>query len=482
MLVPSARELIFTPFNSGILRASNDLKNLDSVNVVSEPRSLREQAAWMLAAAQKSEAQVPLRADELKSLQSIVSRATSLQTHNAFWTQSRALLAYWNGNDREAQILWQQSAQSPDWIDYETQDSNEWKSGLAVEPALSMIRIRNDYVASLISMVRHLVREPHNSLSDLQLRYATLLNGDLIRKHARTVETALDAIRLEDASVQPKDVLMPLEHRDLLISRIELSQQLQKEPGIGLAQPIENLYKESDAEFALLSQYDWKDDITTLQMDAAVTDLLPGLALLGTAIAFFGYFAMLLFAQLSRGTRFRTVIIPAVAVVTMIASSFLMPAAVVLTLGLAIGFTVLDRPGAGTTKRKFPTFTVACFEYLGAVWGICLTLFVFLLHPVVQSLFSRGPLKSFNLVITGFGVIGLLTASTLLSVSLTGFIHRCRFSESALKVNRSMWTGAAVTSLFIFVVSTGVALRQNPKLFLTLSHMAENQPVFYLNR
>ncbi|MDR3690191.1 MAG: hypothetical protein P4L46_12480 [Fimbriimonas sp.] len=193
---------------------------LDSVDAnamtLPEPSSLAQASLWEQLAATRIRNFEKLSNNEWKSLIAIAGAAQGRDPTNAFWPQIQAVLFDDRGDTPAAVKAWIAAAKCSTWNDYQTarllnaRERLKQISGTKASWQLAFLYYaRSDDVASCLErLTKHLLQNlPDNTADSLELRFATLLNGDLIRRYARSTKTNVDAMNIVELATFPSNLL-----------------------------------------------------------------------------------------------------------------------------------------------------------------------------------------------------------------------------------------------------------------------------------
>ena len=185
---------------------------------VPEPKNLVEASLWMQLAAKRIYEFDKLSDKEWKTLMQIAVEGQQHDVTNAFWPQMKAILYEDRGSSKLAEHAWIDASHCVKWDDYQTRRLLQARDRLAditgVKESWQLALLyyaRSDDVAMCLErLVKHQLSDaPDDTPSGLELRYATLLNGDLLRHYAHSTKTNVEAMNIvELAAYQP--ALVPL--------------------------------------------------------------------------------------------------------------------------------------------------------------------------------------------------------------------------------------------------------------------------------
>ena len=180
------------------------------------PKTLAEAGLWMELAASRLNSHQRFSTKETQSLLDIVAAAESRDVGNAFWPQMASAILFENGNVAGAISKWATGSLKPGWDDYQIKRLKAARSDLVaatgVQQSWQLAYIyftrSEDIGACLRATAREiLARADYDTEPGLRIRYATLLNADLIREHAHSSATSVSAMDIVDLVTYPADSL-----------------------------------------------------------------------------------------------------------------------------------------------------------------------------------------------------------------------------------------------------------------------------------
>ncbi len=304
---------------------------------------------WLQTAAERTLARKPLTAKEVDSVLRIAKAAARREPDNAFPGQMRAALLAKAGRGAEAEAEWIRAAHCAGWNDYQSARLLLAQSKIAAEAGanqawqLGLVYYdRSDACARLIQdYARSLVRKiDTESERGLRLRFATLLNGLLLRNGSRSLHVGQYGANIIELAPYPPDLATDRSPRRLILAQHTLLNGLRRLNLMDEAARADAAFRDNDGWRALTGEDDEEEEIRALSLAAVVTSsavsALLLLALFGGAVWLCG---RLVDAFLSRHEKFG-----------------LLP---VVASGIAVGIAVYAITGAWLTA-------MAC--------GVCLVL------------------------------------------------------------------------------------------------------------
>lgn len=240
---------------------------------------------------------------EIDSLIAVARLQASQDPDNAFWRQALSLYLWHRGDRAEAQREWIRAAAAMRWNDYQNERLRFLREGLqtssggtlAWHDAVSYLE-RSDALQAQIARLGAsiLAYQAGTEYSDLEIRYATVINGRLLRDGARSVRGGTHGASLVDraalGSVEPDD----FSHRRLHLERLRMIDLLSRSGRPDRVEKALDAFASNDAWFALVRPVDRDREVDRLLVDALTASTVPGAFLLvtvtGGLIALSGWF------------------------------------------------------------------------------------------------------------------------------------------------------------------------------------------------
>ena len=183
---------------------------------LASPQTLDEASLWMQLAATRIAKLDHLSKSEQNSLLQVAISAGSKDRTNAFWPQMQAVIYAEGEHASKAVEAWKRASSCLNWDDYQTnrllQDRARISELTGVNEAWQLAFVyylRSEDVAICLRNLSRLLLQnaDYETLDGLNLRHATLLNGDLLRKHAHSSKSSLVAMDMVNLTSYPSDSL-----------------------------------------------------------------------------------------------------------------------------------------------------------------------------------------------------------------------------------------------------------------------------------
>ena len=181
--------------------------------VLFRPQNRFDASVWLQVAAEKLIHHVRFQPDEIPNVIQVSRAASDSEPDNAFWLQMEAVFLREHNELAEAKRVWLRASHCASWNDLQTSYLSDLGNKLAANTQSDfawqwafVYYLRSTAAARAIANFARAIN-PSAGLgtdSGLQLRYATLVNGELLRKGSRNLEVGqIGATMMEIASHPP---------------------------------------------------------------------------------------------------------------------------------------------------------------------------------------------------------------------------------------------------------------------------------------
>ena len=332
-------------------------------------RSLDGQAMWFALAAGRIRSNRVVSTREAETVEGLMAAAGRAEPENAFWLQADAALLSRLGRLGEAERAWLAASHRLKWDDHQTEFLERALAGQSSVPAYAyaeLCELRTDNTPWFISEGgKTLLGAAWNNPNlNLPLRLATVLDGNLVRQHAHSV----DAMRrgaeiIESAVTRPTDDREPSQPRVKvqIIAREKFWDAIAKaQLGFDYKQ-IEHFFLEADAANALTTIEDVPGTMRMEAEESAILHSAPGGFLFCTLLGG-GVLALrwVLWRLARAGPRLSWLRTSCTAVAAVTAGLFVTSAYAAFALGLCILFA--ESTPAHVRKRR-PTWLGPLFAF-----------------------------------------------------------------------------------------------------------------------
>lgn len=200
-----------------------------------EPSSLINAALWVHEACERIRLHRPVSKSELITVREIADSAAKKQPDNAFWRQATAVMNDQLGDRTGAAAKWRMGARCLTYNDFQSDVlqlgvrtlaqrqgyAESWQYAFAYE-------LRSDAVAQCVySLGQRLLQDADAGTDALDLRYATIVNADLMRAGSRGLAIAQRASDLIELTTYPQaDVSAVRRPKRLHLGKVRLLDSL----------------------------------------------------------------------------------------------------------------------------------------------------------------------------------------------------------------------------------------------------------------
>lgn len=283
LILPASRPLYLgLIFPSPLDVRLGRLSAISQGQALPDASSLDGKAMWYSLAAARIKARHPLSPQEVATVDGLMKAGAASEPENAFWPQARTALLVQLGRLSEAKECWLAAATCLRWNDHQNDFLASALAGYRHVPAYAFAELYAMRHAAgpklcLDASTVVLADATTDVRSAAKLRLATILNGNLIRQYARSVEAMRVGTEMVESSVErPTDVNRPSNHT-LAVARTKLITAIDK-AGLGYDErALEGLFGDAEAANALTPpSTDIHSTIATESAEAALLYTLPG--------------------------------------------------------------------------------------------------------------------------------------------------------------------------------------------------------------
>ena len=484
LLAPSSRALLVGSFLTSNAEAQLRKISFQSVGAtLPKPDSPQSASLWVRLFEKKVVLHRKISERELQTIKKLCKSQSLLDIDNGFWKQALAIAAWKLGDTKTAIKYWILASHDLNWRTGESKLINSPQNYPDFR-AIDAVRIRlmrNAYSElSALWFARKLVSYTW-FLPEIgnEVRFACVRNGELIRRHSRTLQGMDSAIAICDLSLLPPGTSLPSGHHELLIARIDLANLAQKTGNSNLSREIQSDFEENDSALALTSRQDNLAIYKRLVIEAAVVDSLPGTLLVTSLIAmFFLSFGALYRFLLTKFSKNKLIGATILSTLIIILNLLMGLSLATITLVLALFFGTLSPQTVRSShpKRIGPLFELACFTL--ATLTIFSLLFYAIensgVYKIISSSFQVNPFETF------FGSIQIILAILFLFGPLWAFAQRVNTSFVIGKGIQIVSQTLIVISLFGTLITVPLCVHFDHRLQKPLKEIAENEPLYYI--
>lgn len=456
-----------------------------------KPKSLADAAYWMLVAADADQRRVRLPEKDWKNLLALARKCAKEDPENAFWKQMEAVFAWRLGNRKASLDAWRRASRANRWDDLQNRRLDEIVQGLSAETGTplawhygSSYSQRSQAPARMILRQARLVRDAtrREDPEGLELRYATLLNGDLLRAGAKSSATGLVGVDMVEIACYPTNLKVETSQKRLLLARQALVTSLREKGEQDEANRAERAFVNNDAWIALVEPGQAASEAKWWKLVSLATIAIPSSALwiaaIGVALALFGR-AVELTPGLQRV--FRTPVAPAVGVVLALllywSTGLILPA---LWAALCLAFFAFEpeQERSQDPRELGPMFRFTILILGTAFFGL-LTFYLAGRTTAGTILFDRlgvpAEIGPGSPVLPGLA--GIVLGLVLLTAPAWGVAQHFSPARLAGFAMREFGTGLFVAAVLVAVVSGPLAVLVDREARSNLQAISQNEPL-----
>ncbi len=467
------------------------LPDVEQMHRLPEPKTLRDAHLWMQAGAQRILGRRPTTPREWDSFIQTARAGGVQQEDNALWPQMEAVFLLAKGDRPQAWKRWQDAAKRTRWDDGHSAKLTSLSQELvrahgdAAWVYIPAYGRRTTEIARTIEwFTRDLVRATGvTTTRDLELRYATVMNGRLMREGGRSIQIGEIAMATTELGTYPPDLMSISSPRKLLIARAELTAALREQGWAFRADEVDRTFRENDGWLGFPNTQE--AERFAHQVGAAVL-IANALGLLAATTAVMGALLWglgLLVRHVPNPERPRWIPVSMTAatagVLAYLATDAWLPP-------LLLAASILSLAVSPGNVRRRAEVTLGYLHGMALVLtgiGLSVSLGLFALSQCTAGVESLPHLGWLSEVLTEHEValsiaVYLLSVATGMSPAFA-FVHRYStlqiVGRSADRLGKAMMVGALVA----LIVGAPLALYVDRVLGRTLEQLVANEPIYY---
>lgn len=451
-----------------------------SPHELTDPDTAKDAAQWVQTASAKILTS-SLTTDQALLASEIAKQGAEREPTNAFWFQAEAVFQKALSNDDAAIAAWKKASRLPAWNDHQTERIKDVLKDLSAESgrelawhhaAASSTRM-HQFPRVVYSLGTNFATSP-----SLEMRYATMRNGVLLRNGSRSQQGArLGHDLVEAAAIGGR--LTAVRPRKEVFDRFKFVTDLDQAGLRAEAKTAGQQLSDNEAWKALVVSAEGDENFERMCWQAALVSSLPGSLL---AVSLFGAALMglsLLLRPDYKACNLVAKLAPAIGVVAgagYYAWTGLAVAAVFVTLVIA-GHAIRPPHLLGGTPANLSFSFSATNTTLGAIAGGFLA--------TQLSYWTPGTLAMSQLTEAPLTAPPVTAAVLVFALSLAGSLawayHWRRHAVAiGAKAILHFFAGMAISSVVCAVMATPVCISLDRSLSDDLGKLALNAPAYYL--
>lgn len=457
------------------------------------PEYPSQAALYVQEATQKLANAQTLDRSELADLIRICQASTAAEPDNSFWLQMESCFLKIQGNQEQSLKLWQLASRKLQWSDHQSNRLSEAQNilgkSLGQSPswvAAWLYYLRSQTPVELLKRqaIWVLDRADSSPNESLNLRFATLQNGALIRIGAKSNQAGSIGADIVELSCHPKAVRFTA--RRLITAQVTFVEELRKNKMPEAADAAQNAFDSNLSWLALTQRASNKEKVRLVATQSAMLSVVPpGLFLACLTGAVLWGFGRWLKRVDVGNLKYTQAILPSFALAFGLLAWVLTQDPI---LTVAVPCCVLFcRLSPRQTRSKRLTYLGPLFQiFAGAevVILIAVSLAVTLaFHPARELVLSYSwptfadlsrPQFAVSIFLVLLGVITLLCP-------LWAFVKRLPSLWVLGLTYSTVGRSLTLTSLACILVGPALTLYQDQKNLVTLTELMKNEPVHSIN-
>lgn len=465
-----------------------------NLDVLPYPDDLIVASLYMEVGAERFNRHLPVPASSLRTLIQVSEAAAAQDTENAFWLQMVAYFRLEAGDLGGAREAWLQASSRLTWNDYQSSRLLQVRGDLEREFGRNYAWYNSRLIASRSVACANAIERFASQITanagfskpeDLRIRYASILNGKLLRDGSRSIPVGLNGVNMVEFCTYPNRNMIEATPRILLVSRNSFVNALERENMKQEAQAVSKIFYENEGWLAETGkdrpaeQNWWRGLWASIAVSGPsaflVCSILGGLLWMSGRLC-----------EGSESTSFllRTPVAPITGIAAATAAYATTGQAMfALTVVLSLSFVAF---GPDKSRNHVPESFGALFQFLiwvlGTVFCLLSTAFIGgLATPIVESLGILGiPREYYAGGSVPLGLAGITLCLVLVIAPFWSYALRLSTPKVAYRAIGKFGKVVAITGVILGVVSVPFASAIDRQLESETSMILQNEPNFYL--
>jgi len=462
--------------------------------VLAQPKTALEASLWADAGAYKLRFSKETTAKDFVNLLRAVQIGGKLEPANAFWPQMEALFYNAIGKRKKAIERWLAASRKPKWNDHQPERMHKVINGIEQAsghrsswPLFALTAFRNDNAAQLCLRFAYSVVQDASltKRSDLALRYATLINGSLIRDYGSSIPIYSAGADIMEIASYPPDMEAYPTNKTLILARINFVDSLRNSGMSDEADYVYRQYQENDARNYYIGTADPEGDLKQYAIAsvliATVPSCLLGLSIISAVLWALGG-AMLKYPALQKPLTLPYA--PAIGVIAAIViyaylELWLLSVAAAATFAFATFAPTRERSNPSEDLGPFFRFSIIMiamlFTVIIGVFLISLTEASQVSNYIIQTPeeFVSG---SVSMIVLGLACLGLI----VLIAPAWALVRKLRTPWVCAVGLRDLGKGLFVAAALLSVVSCPIAVSLDRTLYTKGTALLDKEPLYYM--
>lgn len=423
---------------------------------------------------------------------SCVTIMSNRDPDNAFWRQIEAVIRSKIGDEDAAESAWLQASKAARW-DNQAGTRNvlvleEFQRADGVSLAWHGVAVKRLESTAVIQEIEAFARSRLRSKGtiareDLVFRFATLVNGRLVRDGAKSFTTGLMGYGIVELASYPQDIRIPTTPRKLLLARTGLTSGLQQAGLNAEAEFVSETFKANDGWKALMPLDEADHRFHEFGAWAMLTVSLPGafflVALAGASLWGLG--------ELLRRPSLKRLIRPSAAPILGLFVGILVWRATqqglaAVCVAASMGFLAFTPPGARSVEQTdLGNAFLRANMIIATIFFVPSVLFVFYVNtPSWEVLTSLDPSHVYKVNTSAFAIPAIIAiAFALVSAPAWAYGLRVTTTFALSATLRTMGKQVFVACLTLAIIVTPLAASIDRGLNERLRKIVTNEPMYY---
>lgn len=456
------------------------------------PHDTAGASLWMELAANRIITHHPLREGELQTMLQIADRASEVESENAYWPQMKAVLLSWAGKPQPAYEAWRRASRSTFWNDYQTERLVTAQSRLAkltgTDQAWQYAYVyyeRSEIPALLIERYARtlLSQAGFDSRQDIETRYVTLVNGEMLRTGAKSLAVATHGANMVDLVGYPRDLLPESTPKRLWVGQNTLLNNMAK-MGMADSTARARLIFGNNEGWRALTPDDASEEMSLLGLSSTFSAGIVGAcalsAFVGLLVWSIGWLASRYLGRAPRFTYWH--VVPILVVLALIAGWLTHDVWAGFVGAISGGFLLV---GPKQARRARPEDIGPLFSFLIVILSLQCGLAV-----AVFAIFKTTPAKALlpqlNIPIDFYstplipGLASIFMAIGVIAAPIWATVQKLGTPHVFTLALRKLGVYLAYGSLAAGIVLGPISVYADRRLEQTLRKMVGNEPIYYL--
>jgi len=456
------------------------------------PHNLDGASLWLQFAAERIVARRFLRPKEMSTTLEITDRAAQLEPENAYWPQMKAVLLASAGQSAPAYAAWKRASRCSVWIDYQTKRLTDARERLAQLTGAHqawqyayVLHERSEVPALLVERYSRslLAQSGFDKREDIETRYVTLINNDLLRTGSRSTAVGDHGAKVVELVAYPKDLIGTISPKRLWVGQNNLLKQMSN---VGMVEEMSN------ARQAFANNEAWRaftpDDPNEMPNELSLASVLSATVIGACAVAAFAGAVIwgagwLISARLGNRLRYSIPIVAGFATVLGTLCAILTHDLWAVMVGVLASAFLLVGPSQPRTAQ--PEDLGPLFSFLliviATMSGLAIGAYgIFQTPPAGALLPQLGIPSDYYSTPLSLGLACIFITLALIAVPIWSLVQKLATPHVLGLAIRKVGIYLAYGSLATGILLGPVAVYADREMDQTLGELVGNEPLYYI--